>query len=100
MPSWLIVYSAAVKGAVELDVFTALARGVDTAEGLAMHCRSDKRGMRILCDYLCVMGLLEKSGPAYSLTADSAVFLDRNSPAFMGDIVNFLLDPFFIRGYR
>ena len=89
--------SAAVKGAVELDVFTALARGLDTAEGLARHCRADKRGMRILCDYLCVMGLLEKSGSTYSLTADSAVFLDRNSPAFMGDIVNFLLDPFFIR---
>ena len=89
--------SAAVKGAVELDVFTALAQGVNTAESLAGHCQADKRGMRILCDYLCAMGLLEKSGTAYSLTADSAVFLDRNSPAYMGDIVNFLLDPFFIR---
>lgn len=89
--------SAAVKGAVELDVFSALARGVNTAEDLAGHCKADKRGMRILCDYLCVMGLLEKSGSTYSLTGDSAVFLDRNSPAYMGDVVNFLLDPFFIR---
>ena len=89
--------SAAVKGAVELDVFTALAQGVNTVEDLAGHCQADKRGMRILCDYLCVMGLLEKSGSAYSLTEDSAVFLDRNSPAYMGDVVNFLLDPFFIR---
>ena len=89
--------SAAVKGAVELDLFTALAQGVNTAEDLAGHCRADKRGMRILCDYLCVMGLLEKSGSNYSLTQDSAVFLDRNSPAYMGNIVNFLLDPFFIR---
>ena len=89
--------SAAVKGAVELDVFSAIAQGVNTAQALAGHCRTDQRGMRILCDYLCVMGMLEKSGTAYSLTADSAVFLDRNSPAFMGDIVNFLLDPFFTR---
>ena len=89
--------SAAVKGAVELDVFSALARGVNTAQDLAEHCQADQRGMRILCDYLCVMGLLEKSGSTYSLTQDSAVFLDRNSPAYMGDIVNFLLDPFFIR---
>ncbi len=89
--------SAAVKGAVELDVFSAIAGGVNTAEALAGHCRADSRGMRILCDYLCIMGMLEKSGTTYSLTADSAVFLDRNSPAFMGDIVNFLLDPFFIR---
>ena len=89
--------SAAVKGAVELDVFTALTQGSNTAEALAGHCRADTRGMRILCDYLCVMGLLEKSGSNYSLTQDSAVFLDRNSPAYMGDIVNFLLDPFFIR---
>ena len=89
--------SAAVKGAVELDIFSALAQGVNTAQDLAEHCQADKRGMRILCDYLCVMGLLEKSGSTYSLTQDSAVFLDRNSPAYMGDIVNFLLDPFFVR---
>ena len=25
------------------------------------------------------------------------MFLDRSSPAYMGDVVNFLLDPFFIR---
>ena len=89
--------SAAVKGAVELDVFTAIAQGINTAETLAGHCRADTRGMRILCDYLCVMGMLEKSGSTYSLTADSAVFLDRNSSAYMGQVVNFLLDPFFIR---
>ena len=86
--------SAAVKGAVELDVFSTLAQGVNTAQDLAEQCRADKRGMRILCDYLCAMGLLEKSGSTYSLTGDSAVFLDRNSPVYMGDIVNFLLDPF------
>ena len=89
--------SAAIKGAVELGVFTAIAQGMSTAEDLSEHCQADKRGMRILCDYLCVMGLLEKSGSTYSLTADSAVFLDRNSPAYMGDVVNFLLDPFFVR---
>ena len=89
--------SAAIKGAVELDVFTAIAQGVDTAGGLAERCQADKRGMRILCDYLCVMGMLEKTGMTYALTPDSAVFLDRNSPAFMGDIVTFLLDPFFVR---
>ena len=89
--------SAAIKGAVDLDVFSALAGGVNTAVGLAEHCQADARGMRILCDYLCVMGLLEKSGSAYALTGDSEVFLDRNSPAYMGDVVNFLLDPFFIR---
>ncbi len=89
--------SAAIKGAVELDVFSALAQGVDTAAGLAEHCQADARGMRILCDYLCVLGLLEKAGSAYALTGDAALFLDRNSPAYMGDVVNFLLDPFFIR---
>ncbi len=89
--------SAAVKGAVELDVFTAIAQGMNTAEALAGHCQADTRGMRILCDYLCVMGMLDKSASSYSLTADSAVFLDRSSPAYMGDVANFLLDPFFIR---
>ena len=89
--------SAVVKGAVELDVFTAIAQGVNTTEALAGHCQAAQRGLGILCDYLCVMGLLEKSAMTYSLTPDSAVFLDRKSSAYMGDIVDFLLDPFFIR---
>jgi ubiquinone/menaquinone biosynthesis C-methylase UbiE len=39
------------------------------------------------------MGHLTKEGNRYSLTQDSAVFLDSRSPAYMGRALSFLLDP-------
>jgi ubiquinone/menaquinone biosynthesis C-methylase UbiE len=39
------------------------------------------------------MGLLTKESGKYSLTQDSAVFLDSRSPAYMGRALSFLLDP-------
>lgn len=47
--------------------------------------------MRILCDYLTVLGFLKKKGERYLLTKDSATFLDRNSPAYAGGAAEFLL---------
>ena len=73
--------TAALRAAVELDVFTAIAEGHSTSASLAAHCRAAERGMRILCDYLTVLGFLLKSGGEYALTEDSNVFLNRNSPA-------------------
>jgi SAM-dependent methyltransferase len=49
--------------------------------------------VRILCDYLCVQGFLTKEGRNYGLTEDSAVFLNRHSPAYMGGTLEFLLSP-------
>src|SRR5262249_15852961 len=40
-----------------------------------------------------VMGFLTKSGNSYSLTPDTAFFLDRESPAYLGNAVRFLLHP-------
>ncbi len=87
--------SAALKGAVDLDLFTAIAEGATTVPALAARCHATERGIRILCDYLVVLGFVTKAGNAYALTRDSAVFLDRRSPAYMGDAVHFLLGPLF-----
>src|SRR5262249_13325223 len=51
------------------------------------------RGVRILADFLTVAGFLRKQGDGYELTADSKVFLDRASPAYVGGAVRFLLAP-------
>src|SRR5206468_3994860 len=83
--------SAALKAAIDLDVFTAVADGHDTPQALAARCAAAKRGLRILCDYLVVIGFLTKTGGRYGLTDDSAVFLNRNSSAYMGTAINFLL---------
>ncbi len=85
--------SAALKAAIELDVFTEIARGNRTAPAIANATSASIRGIRILCDYLVISGFLLKEGDQYSLTADSAMFLDRNSPAYFGSAAHFLLDP-------
>src|SRR5437763_1733211 len=85
--------TAAIKAAVELDVFTAIAEGAHTPEELAARCETAERGMRILCDYLVIVGLLTKEGWRYGLTPDSALFLDRRSQAYLGGTLEFLLSP-------
>lgn len=90
----------ALKAAVDLDLFTAIARGSHTAGEIAKTCAASERGVRILCDAMTVMGFLTKSGNRYALTQDSAVFLDKNSPAYMGRALSFLLHPSQINNYQ
>jgi ubiquinone/menaquinone biosynthesis C-methylase UbiE len=91
--------SAAVKAAIELDVFTRIGEGKTVARELAESCEADERGMRILCDYLTIIGFLTKEDDHYQLTQDSAVFLNRNSPAFLGGAIEFLLSPMLVEGF-
>src|SRR5438552_18507963 len=76
--------SAALKGAIALDVFTAIADGATTAKAIAERCRASERGIRILADYLTIMGLLTKQKSAYALTQDAATLRNRHSPAYLG----------------
>lgn len=92
--------TAAIKAAIELDVFTRIAEGKTDARRLAESCEADERGMRILCDYLTIIGFLTKSDGHYQLTRDSAVFLDRNSPAFVGGAIEFLMSPMLVDGFK
>src|SRR2546430_8935447 len=48
--------TAALKAAIELDLFTAIGEGAETAPALAQRCRASERGTRILCDYLVAIG--------------------------------------------
>ena len=83
--------TASLKAAVELDVFTAIGEGNRTANGLAARCRTSERGMRILCDYLVIIGFLTKGDSRYDLTPDAAKYLNRNSQAFLGGAIEFML---------
>lgn len=80
---------AALKGAIELDLFSVLAEGTQSAESLALRLQGSARGMRILCDYLTIEGFLTKDDGRYSATADAALFLNRKSPAYMGSAAFF-----------
>jgi Dimerisation domain/Lysine methyltransferase len=83
----------ALRAAIELDLFSLVARGHQTAAELASECQAEPRGIRILADFLTIVGFIHKHGDRYELTADTKVFLDRESPAYLGGAVNFLLAP-------
>ena len=80
----------ALKAAIELEVFTAIGEGNATADRIAQRCQASERGTRILCDYLTISGFLTKEGNRYSLTPDSAIFLDKQSPAYLGGTIEFM----------
>ncbi len=82
--------SAALRTAIELNVFGALGKGPADAATLAGRCSVSVRGMRILCDFLTVMGLLSKQDGVYSHTPTSALFLDPASPASLHSTARFL----------
>lgn len=85
--------TAAMKAAIELGLFTAIAEGARSAAEIAKGTQAAERGVRILCDYLAILGLLAKQDGRYELTPDSAMFLDQHSPAYLGGTLRFLMNP-------
>src|SRR5204862_8037566 len=76
--------SAALKTAVELDIFSAIADGTNTAALLAAKTSAAERGVRILCGHLTIRGFLAQSNPCYSLSQDSTTILNQHTPASRG----------------
>jgi 2-polyprenyl-3-methyl-5-hydroxy-6-metoxy-1,4-benzoquinol methylase len=81
----------ALRTAIELDLFSQIAAGRRTATQIAEGCHASARGIRILADYLTIIGFLRKNDEQYELTHDAEVFLNRTSPAYLGGMLNFLL---------
>jgi len=106
-PSPLLIFDAlngfqratALKAAIELEVFTLVGSGVTKAAELAQRAQTSEKGMRILCDFMTIQGFLTKQNGAYGLTQDSAVFLDKKSPAYLGSIAFFLVHPTHVANY-
>src|SRR5215467_2608523 len=73
----------ALKAAIELDLFTAIGDSGSSPDDIAAHCNASARGVRVLCDYLCVLGLLQKRRGRYRQTPEAAFYLDRRSPHFI-----------------
>ena len=92
--------SHALKAAIDLDLFSAIAEGQDSPSLLAKRCGAAARGVRILADYLTIQGLLRKEGTTYRLTPESALFLDRKSPAYLGSALGFLHAPKFTEAFQ
>jgi SAM-dependent methyltransferase len=91
--------SAMLKAGIDVGIFTAIGAGSKTPAAIASACQANEHGVEALCDGLTVMGLLTKSGGAYGLGADAAVFLDETSPAYMGGMARFLMAPDMMRNW-
>ncbi|HXN49071.1 MAG TPA: class I SAM-dependent methyltransferase [Bryobacteraceae bacterium] len=85
--------TAALKAAIDLDVFRAVGDGPGDVASIARHCSASERGIRILCDFLTVCGVLRKEDGHYRHSPTSAAFLDPRSPASLASIAQFLGNP-------
>jgi 2-polyprenyl-3-methyl-5-hydroxy-6-metoxy-1,4-benzoquinol methylase len=82
--------TAALKAAIELDLFRAVGDGPGDVASIARRCAASERGTRILCDFLVINGVLAKDDGHYKHTPSSAAFLDPRSPACLASIAQFL----------
>ena len=83
--------SKVVLSAVELQLFTHLAGGSLNGEEIGKRIGLHERAIYDFLDTLVALKLLERDGDGpegrYSNTADTAVFLDKDSPAYIGGIL-------------
>ena len=83
--------SKALLSAVELELFTVLGSDALTGGEIAGRLKLDARAIPDFPDLLVALGLLERDGDGpgarYRNTAETAAFLDKRSPAYIGGIL-------------
>jgi SAM-dependent methyltransferase len=92
--------TAALKASLDLDLFRAIGDGPGDVASLARQCAASERGIRILCDFLSIKGVLVKEDGHYRHSPTSAAFLDPRSPACMAPTAQFMLDPRMLLPYN
>jgi hypothetical protein len=83
--------------AVEMGVFTELARGPENYESLRGRLGLHPRSARDFFDALVALGFLTREGDVYSNSPDCDRFLDRRKPTYVGgmlEMANHRLYPF------
>jgi hypothetical protein len=89
--------SKTLLSAIEMGVFTELAKGPEDFDPLAGRLGLHPRAARDFLDALVALGFLERSGDSYGNTPETAMFLDRHKPSYVGGILemaNHRLYPF------
>jgi precorrin-6B methylase 2 len=83
--------------AIEMGVFTELARGPEAFDVLSGRLGLHPRSARDFLDTLVALGFLERTGDRYGNTPETDLFLDRHKPSYVGGILemaNHRLYPF------
>jgi hypothetical protein len=79
--------SKTLLSAVELGLFTELAKGAADAETLRKKLRLHPRAARDFFDALVSLGMLARQDGRYRNTAASEAFLDRAKPSYVGGLL-------------
>jgi hypothetical protein len=76
--------------AVELGMFTVLAKGALTEPALRERLRLHERSSRDFFDALVAMGVLTRRRGLYANAPDTDLFLDRNKPSYVGGMLEMM----------
>ena len=79
--------SKTLLSAVELGVFTQLAKGPLNAESLRARLNLHPRGANDFFDALVALGMLQRKDGDYCNTLESDLFLDRAKPSYIGGLL-------------
>ncbi|HKF48481.1 MAG TPA: methyltransferase [Terracidiphilus sp.] len=79
--------SKTLLSAVEMEVFTELARGPEKIDALAGRLGLHPRSARDFLDALVALGFLERTNGSYANTASTDLFLDKHKPSYIGGIL-------------
>jgi len=79
--------SKTLLSAIELGLFTELAKGPLDAATLIKRLQLHPRSARDFFDALVALGMLKRTGARYANTAETALFLDRTKSSYVGGIL-------------
>src|SRR5690242_19219678 len=79
--------SKTLLSAIELGLFTELAKGPLETKALTKRLNLHPRSARDFFDALVALGMLRRTGTRYTNTPDTALFLDRAKPSYIGGML-------------
>lgn len=79
--------SKTLLSAIEMEVFTELAKGPEDLPTLTGRLGLHSRSSRDFLDALVALGFLERENGSYRNTPSSALFLDKHRPSYIGGIL-------------
>jgi hypothetical protein len=89
--------SKTLLSAIEMGVFSELARGPEPFDALSGRLGLHPRSARDFLDTLVALGFLQRTGDQYANTPETDFFLDRRKPSYLGgmlEMANQRLYPF------
>ncbi|MEO8606179.1 MAG: class I SAM-dependent methyltransferase, partial [bacterium] len=87
------IKSGLLKTAVDLELFTHIARGARSAAAVASAAGADRRAVGIVLDALSAIGVVRKDADGYGLDPMAEMLLVKDSPAYVAGFTRVTLSP-------